>query len=166
MKLSPPSKEKAIQKIRHYCAYQERSHLEVKEKLYSYSLYKKDVEEIISLLIEENYLNEQRFAEQFAGSKFRIKNWGKIKIEYALKQKQVSPYNIRLGLKQIDAEAYLECLKKLARQKWEQLDGENSLNRQSKTSHYLLQKGFEPDLVYSVIKEIKTVKEDPSLDMD
>ncbi len=156
MKLSPPSKDKAIQKIRHYCAYQERSHQEVKEKLYSYSLYKKDVEEIISLLIEENYLNEQRFAEHFAGSKFRIKNWGKIKIEYALKQKQVSPYNIRLGLKQIDAEAYLECLKKLARQKWEQLDGENSLNRQSKTSHYLLQKGFEPDLVYRMMNEIKT----------
>ena len=86
------SREQALQKLKHYCAYQERCHQEVKEKLYSLEMHKQDVEIIISQLIEENYLNEERFAIQYAGSKFRIKHWGKVKIKHALKQKQVSEY--------------------------------------------------------------------------
>ena len=66
--------EKALQKIKHFCSYQERSHQEVKEKLYSFGLYKADVELLLSQMIEENYLNEERFAIAFAGGRFRIKN--------------------------------------------------------------------------------------------
>src|SRR6187401_2447386 len=92
--------EKALQKIKHYCAYQERSHYEVKEKLYSFGLYKNEVELLLSQLVEENYLNEERYAIAFAGGKFRIKQWGRVKIKYELKQKQVSEYSIKKALKQ------------------------------------------------------------------
>src|ERR1700740_2162465 len=97
------TKEQALQKARHFCGYQERHHREVKEKLYGFGLYKNDVEELLSKLIEENYLNEERFAIQFAGGRFRIKQWGRVKIKYALKQKQVSEYCIKKALKAIDA---------------------------------------------------------------
>ena len=85
-------REQAFLKIKHYCAYQERSHKEVMGKLYDLGLFKKDAELLVSQLIEEGYLNEERFAIQFAGGKFRIKQWGKKKIVYALKEKQVSEY--------------------------------------------------------------------------
>jgi regulatory protein len=74
------TKEQALQKARHYCGYQERSHAEVKEKLYSFGLRRQEVEESLSQLIEEDYLNEERFAQQFAGGHFRMKQWGRVKI--------------------------------------------------------------------------------------
>jgi regulatory protein len=98
----PLTKEKALQKARHYCAYQERCHSEVKNKLYAMGLRKADVESALSDLIEQNYLNEERFAIQFAGGKFRMKHWGKSKIQYELRQKQVSEYCIRKALNEID----------------------------------------------------------------
>ena len=84
------TKEQALQKLKHYCAYQERCHSEVREKLFSLGVWKKDHDEIISALIEKNYLNEERFAIAYAGGKWRVKQWGRQKIKYALKQKQVS----------------------------------------------------------------------------
>jgi regulatory protein len=146
--------DQALQKIRHFCSYQERCHLEVKQKLYGYGLYKKDVEEVISNLIENNYLNEERFAVQFAGGKFRMKHWGRRKIQYELLQKGVSSYCIKFALKQISEEDYTQQLKKLAATKYELLRGEHYLARQAKTAAYLVQKGFEPNLVNAVINEI------------
>src|SRR5882762_609956 len=96
------SQEQALQKAKHYCAYQERCHSEVKEKLYSFGLWKQEVETILSQLIEEGYLNEERFAIQFAGGKFRMKQWGRVKIKYELKQRQVSEYCVKKALKEID----------------------------------------------------------------
>ena len=92
------TKEQALQKIKHYCAYQERCHNEVKEKLYNLGVWKKEHDEIIATLIEENYLNEERFAIAFAGGRFRIKKWGRVKIKYELKQKQVSDYCIKKSI--------------------------------------------------------------------
>ena len=92
-------KEQAIQRIRHYCAYQERAQQEVRDKLYELGMTMDEVEEIMSDLITENFLNEERFATQFAGGHFRIKGWGRVKIQHALEQKRVSKYNIKLGLK-------------------------------------------------------------------
>lgn len=145
------AKEQALPKIKHYCAYQERCHAEVREKLYSFSLYKKEVEEIIAQLIEENYLNEERFAKQFAGGKFRMKQWGKIKIKYALKQKQVSEYSIKKALNEITANDYKNTLNKLAAQKLKTLKSEkNIFIRQRKLYDYLLQKGFEAAMIKEV----------------
>lgn len=123
-KLTP---QQALQKAKHYCAYQERSHAEVKEKLYGFGLYKKEVDPIISTLIEENYLNEERFAIAFAGGHFRTKQWGRVKIKYQLKLKQVSEYCIKKALKTIDDNDYLQTLEKLFTEKLKTLKGEKNI---------------------------------------
>lgn len=147
------TKEQALQKLKHYCAYQERCHAEVKEKLYNLGVWKKEHDEIIATLIEENYLNEERFAIAYAGGRFRIKQWGRVKIKYELKQKQVSEYCIKKALKQIEEEDYLKTLQKLANQKYASLKSEQHLIRKKKTMDYLLAKGFEMDLVRGVMEK-------------
>ena len=148
------TKEQALQKLKHYCAYQERCHSEVKEKLYSLGVSKKEHDAIISALIEENYLNEERFAIAFAGGKWRMKKWGRKKIEYELKQKQVSPYCIKKAMKQIGEEEYMQIVKKLAEEKYAALKGEQYLIRKKKTMDYLVQKGFEQSLVATIVNAI------------
>ncbi len=146
--------EKALQKIRQYCAYQERNHREVKEKLYSFGLYRDEVEQLLAQLIEENYLNEERYAIAFAGGKFRMKGWGRIKIRHQLKQQQVSDYCIRKALAAIDEDTYLGQLQKLLDDKNEALRNEkNSFVRRKKVQAYLMQKGYEPDLIYELLKD-------------
>ena len=151
--------DQAFQKIKQYCAYQERCHREVTEKLYGYGLYKKDVEIILTNLIEENFLNEERFAIAFAGGKFRMKQWGRVKIKYDLKQKGVSNFCITLALKEIDEDNYLKTLQSVANKKWESLKGEQYLNSRAKTTAYLLQKGFEQTLIAAAIEEIRGGKD-------
>jgi regulatory protein len=146
------TKEQALQKLKHYCGYQERSHSDVREKLYSLGVWKKDHDEIIATLIEESYLNEERFAMAFAGGKFRIKQWGRVKIKYELKQKQVSEYNIKKAIKQIDEEEYRSTLSKLAAERYASLKGEQYMVRKKKTMDYLLQKGYEMELIRSIIE--------------
>ena len=151
------TKEQALQKLRHYCGYQERCHAEVKEKLYSFSLRKQEAEESISQLIEEGCLNEERFAIAFASGKFRIKQWGKVKIKYELSQKKVSEYCIRKALAVIDDKDYSKTLQQLAAKKWKSIKGEgiNLFMKMSKTKNYLQQRGFEPVLIQQVINALK-----------
>src|ERR1700689_4896178 len=104
------TREKVLQKARFYCSYQFRSPGEVKKKLYSYALKKNDVEELLAQLIQENYLNEELFAVAFARGKFRMKQWGKVKIKYELTLKKVSKYCIDKGLKEINEEEYQQTL--------------------------------------------------------
>jgi regulatory protein len=143
--------EQALQKLRHYCGYQERCHSEVREKLYSLGVFKKEHDAIIATLIEDGYLNEERFAIAFAGGKFRVKQWGRVKIKYELKQKQVSEYSIKKALQQIREDEYYEVLKKLADEKYASLRDEQYLVRKKKTIDYLLQRGFEMELVRGVV---------------
>jgi regulatory protein len=147
-------KEQAIQRIRHYCAYQERAQQEVRDKLYELGMTMDEVEEIMSDLIAENFLNEERFAVQFAGGHFRMKGWGKVKIQHALQQKRVSSYNIKIGLKAIDEEAYLKTLHQLATKKWNSLKGERGLSRMAKTYAFLHQRGFEPILYQPIVQKL------------
>jgi regulatory protein len=147
-------KEQAIQRIRHYCAYQERAQQEVRDKLYELGMTMDEVEEIMSDLIAENFLNEERFAIQFAGGHFRIKGWGKVKIQHALQQKRVSSYNIKIGLKAIDEDAYIKTLKLLATKKWTSLKGERGLSRMAKTYAFLHQRGFEPILYQPIVQAL------------
>ena len=147
-------KEQAIQRIRHYCAYQERAQQEVRDKLYELGMTMDEVEEIMSDLIAENFLNEERFATQFAGGHFRIKGWGKVKIQHALQQKRVSSYNIKISLKAIDEEAYLHTLQSLATKKWNSLKGERGLSRMAKTQAFLHQRGFEPILYQPIVQNL------------
>jgi regulatory protein len=136
--------DQALPKIKQYCAYQERYHAEVRDKLYSFGLNIKDVEKIIIDLIDENFLNEQRFAILFAGGKFRIKHWGKNKIKHAGKQKQVSDYCIKKTLKEIDAADYIKVFEKLVEQKMKTLKSEkNIFAKKRKLQDFLLMKGYE-----------------------
>jgi regulatory protein len=147
--------DEALQKIKHFCAYQERCHSETRDKLYSFGLYPQEVEDMLGKLIEQNYLNEERYALQFAGGKFRIKQWGKVKIKYELQQKRVSVYCIKNALAQIDAEDYYQCLLKLATAKMATLGNEkNIFVKKSKLYSYLLQKGYEGSLINEALKDI------------
>jgi regulatory protein len=150
------TKEQALMKLKQFCAYQERSHYEVGQKLWDLGIRQAEHDEIISTLIEENYLNEERFAIAFAGGRFRMKEWGRKKIYYALKEKKVSEYNIKKAMKQIDENDYAEVLQRLASKKYESLQGEQYLVRKKKTIDYLLQRGFEHELISDVIKTISS----------
>jgi regulatory protein len=145
----------ALPKIKQYCAYQERCHAEVKEKLCSFNLHKKEVDEIIVQLIEENYLNEQRFAIQYAGGKFRIKHWGKNKIKQALKQKHISDYCIKKALKEIDDTDYIKTFEKLVELKMKTLKGKkNIFIKKKKLQDFLLMKGYENGLIAEEVNMI------------
>jgi regulatory protein len=151
-KLTP---QQALPKLMQYCAYQERCHTEVKEKLYSYGVYGLDADDIVSKLIEEDYLNEQRFAIQFAGGRFRLKQWGRVKIKYELKQKNVSEFCIRKALQSIDSDAYNATLQKLANQKITALKSEkNIFIKKRKLQDFLMQKGFETDYIRPLLQNL------------
>lgn len=149
------TKEQAIQKLRQYCAYQERSHSEVKQKLWDLGVWRSEHDEIIASLIEDDYLNEERFAVQYAGGRFRMKDWGRKKIYYALKEKKVSTYCINKAIQSIPEEDYMKTLRQLAEKKYNALKGEQYMIRHKKTQDYLLQKGYESELVSSVLKSLK-----------
>jgi len=150
------TKEQVYQKLRHYCAYQDRCHADVKTKAYSLGIKKTDVEELTSRLIEEGCLNEERYAKSFAGGKFRIKQWGKVKIKAELKQRRISEYCIATALNEIDHNKYKEILHKLATKRWNSLKGPgtNLFVKMTKTRDYLLLKGYEANLVAIEIKEL------------
>lgn len=144
----------AKQKIYAYCAYQERAHQEVKNKLFEYGLYTREVDEILSHLITEGYLNEERFAKAFAGGKFRVKNWGRIKIIHELEARGLTKNCIHSGLQEIDEAHYLETLQALLVKKSVYLKGENSFVMRDKLAKYAIQKGFEAELVWKQVNGI------------
>jgi regulatory protein len=143
----------AFEKAKQYCGYQERCHSEVKSKLYTYSLTTPEVEACISKLIVDNYLNEERFAIAFAGGKFRIKHWGKVKIKYELKKKQVSDYCIKKALEQIEDEDYMKIFEKVYEESVMALKKEkNIFIKKKKLLDYVRQRGFEIDLISEKLK--------------
>lgn len=146
------TREQAKQKALRYCAYQERSHQEVKNKLYELGLTSSDVDELLAYLITEGFLNEERYAKLFAGGKFRIKHWGRIKIMHTLESKGLSKNCIRIGLKEIDEDDYQQMLKKLISQKISEAKEENSFVAKDKVSKSMIQKGYEPELVWKILK--------------
>jgi regulatory protein len=150
--------EQALQKLRQYCAYQERSHYEVEQKLWELGQPGKVHATLIAQLIEEDYLNEERFAIQFAGGKFRMKDWGRKKILYALREKKVSEYSIKKALKEISEEDYRKTLELLAGKKYTLLEGELPLMRKKKTMEYLIAKGYEPEMVSLVVNRLSAIK--------
>lgn len=146
--------DSALEKIKHFCGYQERNHREVKEKLFSFGLYKDQVEGLISILIQEDYLNEERYAMAFARGKFRMKGWGKIKIKYELKQQQISDYCIKKALNSIDEEEYIKTFTKVFDNKMKSLKSEkNSFIKKKKLQTFLLQRGFEAFLISKKINK-------------
>lgn len=142
----------ALEKMRSWCAYQERSQNDVRQKLFEYKLESEQVESIIINLIEEKFLNEERFALAFAGGKFRIKHWGRIKIKMALKQHRVSDYCIKKALKSIDGEAYEQVLIKVIEKKLRLTKVSDKRKKYYTVLNYVLSRGFESDLVIEQLK--------------
>lgn len=150
------TKEQALQKLRQYCGYSERCHADVISKLYDLGVWRKDHDEIVSTLIEENFLNEERYAKAFAGGHFRNKEWGRNKIRQHFKLKNISPYCINKAMKEIDENDYEKLLQKLFSKKWDSLKGEkNRFIKMRKTSDFLLQRGFESNLINELFKVSK-----------
>lgn len=146
--------DEAKKALEHYCSYQERYHKEVEKKLYDLKMIPAAKEIIILHLIAHNFLNEERFSKAFARGKFSIKNWGKIRITNELKYRNISPYNIKTALNEIDEFDYVNCLKTMAIKKLSLLKEQNSYKKKNKLITYLISKGFEFELVYKVIKEL------------
>lgn len=137
-----------------YCSIQERSHQEVFTKLRDWGLDSEQADQIITSLISQNYLNEERFAKIFAISKFHQNKWGRIKIKYALKQKNLSDKCISIGLKEIDDKEYGNLCEELATKKLHSLKGENYLVKKQKAISFLNAKGFEYEIINNILEQI------------
>jgi len=151
----PPesSHQEALNKIFRYCAYQERSHGEVKNKLFDYGLPSNQVDEVLSHLITEGFLNEERYAKAFAGGKFRMMKWGRLKIQKKLESSGVSPRNIARGLSEITAAEYSKTLLGLVKKKSGQIADENPYRRKNRLARFLIGKGYEPELVWETVND-------------
>ena len=147
--------KEALQKLEHFCAYQERCHDEVVSKLYSLKMTPNEIDSIVVQLIEGNFLNETRFACSFARGKHRIKHWGKIRITNELKLRNISSINITLALKEISPEEYFETFENLATKSWNSISENNLLKKRKKFCDYMLRRGFESNLVYEKVKELE-----------
>jgi len=143
----------ALVKAQNYCAYQERSQQELRDKLHEWGVYPSIVEKVISTLIENNFLNEERFAIAYATGKLRQKGWGRNKIKQGLKLKKVSDPLIKKALKSIDEDEYLEMLRKIIQKKESYITEKESYKRKYKLHQYLLSRGFESDLIAEVLRD-------------
>ncbi|WP_036157172.1 regulatory protein RecX [Maribacter forsetii] len=146
--------QEATKKIESYCAYQDRCHKEVVSKLKDMGMIPLAVDTIIAQLIEDRFLNEERFAKSFARGKFNIKKWGKNRIVRELKFRNISKYNITTALKEIEPEAYLTTLDDLAHKRLQQITETNIQKRRKKLADYLLYRGWESHLVYEKLREL------------
>jgi regulatory protein len=142
-------------KIEHYCAYQDRCHKEVENKIKEYSLIPEAREMILLSLMKDNFLNEERFSKSFARGRFRIKKWGKQRIVRELKFRNISTYNIDTALKEINEQEYIVTLYELVEKKDKLVREENVFKRKKKIADYLLYRGFESNLVYEAINAIQ-----------
>jgi len=142
----------ALERARKYCAYQERSQQEVRDKLYDLGLHKNEVEQGIVILIEDGFLNEQRFAVAFAGGKFRVNKWGKVKIKLALKAKKVSDYCVRHALGQISPADYEKTLNKVLSDRKKKVTEKDPIKQKYLLAQYAIGRGYEPEMVWDALK--------------
>lgn len=146
--------DEALVKAMQYCAYQDRCHQEVEKKLDQLGMFETAKAHIINQLIKDDFLNEERFSKSFARGKFRIKKWGKIRIVRELKLRQISHFNIKTALKEIDGEEYLKTLHQLTAYKYNQLNQSCTQKNRQKIYQYLAYRGYENNLIYEAIREI------------
>lgn len=143
------------QKLKRYCSYQDRCHNEVEKKLKEFDLIEEAKNKILFNLINENYLNESRFSENFVRGKFKIKNWGKIKIVQELKSRNISDINIKRGLMEIDEVEYNNKLENIFNKKLSSLGNQSVINKKKKIFSYLSYRGWETNLIYEKINQIQ-----------
>ncbi|WP_298531515.1 regulatory protein RecX [uncultured Algibacter sp.] len=146
--------QEATKKMEHYCAYQERCHQEVRQKLEAMSMIPEAIDMIMVHLLEHNYLNEARFAETFVRGKFRIKHWGRQRLRIELKKRDISNININHALAEIDDAQYLVVFSELAQKKAHSLKESNVFKRRKKFIDYFLYRGWESHFVYEKAYEL------------
>ena len=146
--------DEATRLLENYCAYQERCHKEVEQKLYDLKMIPEAKEHIILHLMQHNFLNEERYAKSYARGKFNIKKWGKIKVTSDLKFKNISAYNIKTALKEINDEDYYSNLQAIAEKKLKLIKEPNLFKKRNKLSSFLISKGYESNLVFELIKSL------------
>lgn len=144
--------KEGLRKAAMFCAYQERTQQEVRDRLSEWGVAGDDAEEVIAELIQQNYLNEERFAKSFAGGKFRVKGWGKRKIKQHLQQRGISGYNLDQAMKEISPDDYRDTLTELLAKKRQTLRDDNPLVVKQKLVRYALSKGYESELIFSVLE--------------
>ena len=146
--------DEILRKAESYCAYQERCHTEVIQKLKTFSSSETVIDNAVVHLIEHNFLNEERFACSYARGKHRIKHWGRIRIVRELKARSISKYNIDKALKEIDPEEYTTNFNNLSERIWESITEPNRQKKKKKFCDYLLRKGFETSLIYEKLQDL------------
>ncbi|MFH0865447.1 MAG: regulatory protein RecX [Bacteroidota bacterium] len=152
---------RALKKAADYCVLQERCQQEIRSKLYEWGLFGEETEQCIAELISTGFINEERFAKAFAGGKFRIKKWGKIKIRNELKRKNISEYCINKGLREINDSDYTEALKEILLKKSKELKAlpagrqeKNMYKKMNRLASFVLQKGYESERVWNIVREM------------
>jgi len=141
-------------KLEHYCAYQDRCHKEVEQKMWEFNLIPEAKELILLSLMKDDFLNEERFSKSYARGKFRIKNWGKQRIVRELRFRDISAYNIKTALKEIDETEYLKTLYSITENRNEVISEPNVYKRKKKLIDFLMRKGFENDLIFKTVNEV------------
>ena len=143
-----------MQRMQRYCAYQDRSHQEVRNKLLSLGIYGDDLEVIMAELIAEGFLDEERFARSFARGKFNLKGWGRQRIVQELRQRQISDYCMQKALEEIDEKEYRQNLEQLLRRKAAASPDEDLFKQRGKIAAFAIRRGFEAELVWELLREI------------
>lgn len=146
--------DEALQKLMNFCAYRDRSQKEVEDKLMDMRMIPAAREKIIMSLMQQGFLNEERFARSFVRGKFRMKKWGRIKIKAELKRREISAPIIKLGLTEINEKAYLETLYSLAEKKLPAIKETNPYKRKQKLADHLIRKGYESNMVFDCVNEL------------
>jgi len=144
----------AISRIKNYCAIQDRCQWDVRQKLTEWGLLENTKDIIMIELINDGFIDEERFAKSFCRGKFRIKKWGRIKISFELKKKNISSVCIKKGMEEIDQQVYLMALENQAEKKNGLIKEKNHFKRQTKLGNYLIKRGFEANLVWQKLKEM------------
>lgn len=138
-----------------YCAYQERCHKEVQQKLKQMRMIPEAIDQIINHLLQHNFLNETRFSQAFTRGKFQIKKWGKNRIVRELKFREISAYNITIALQEIHEAEYQKTFNELAEKRMSQITSEENLQKKrKKLADYLLYRGWETNLVWEKVREL------------
>lgn len=149
-------KERALSKLQKYCTYQDRCHKEVRSKLLDLEIYGADLEDIIVDLIQDDFLNEERFARSYARGKFRMKKWGRVKIKQELKFRRISAYCLKKAMLEIDEEDYINALVHLIEKKKKQYEEKekNLFKLKGKIATYIIGRGYESPLVWNWVNEL------------
>ncbi|MEZ4982513.1 MAG: regulatory protein RecX [Saprospiraceae bacterium] len=145
------SKEEALERLKRYCVYQDRCHQEVRNKLKDLGVYGDDLDDIVLALLQDNFLNEERFTRSFVRGKFRFKNWGRRKLTLELKKREISDYCIRKGMEEIEEEDYIQTLNELLEKKKRETQGYTEFETKKKMAEFAIRRGFESELVWSEI---------------